>query len=141
MDLDVFEVLEKAAKQRTKAKKVEVLKQNESWPLKDVIRGSYDSTIEWDLPAGDPPYTPSEAHNHPSSILREHKKFVYFVKGTRASKSIPKFKRERIFLEIIEGVHPSDAKHVIDMVNKRPIKNLTRPIIEEAFPGLLRDNL
>ena len=49
MDLDIFEVLEKAAKQRTKAKKVEVLKQNESWPLKDVIRGSYDSTIKWDL--------------------------------------------------------------------------------------------
>ena len=141
MDLDVFEVLEKAAKQRTKAKKVEVLKQNESWPLKDVIRGSYDSTIKWDVPAGDPPYTASPAHMHPASLLREHKKFVYFVKGTRANKSIPKFKRERIFLEIIEGVHPSDAKHVIDMVNKRPIKNLTRPIIEEAFPGLLRDNL
>jgi len=94
MDLDIFEVLEKAAKQRTKAKKVEVLKQNESWPLKDVIRGSYDSTIEWDLPVGDPPYTASPAHMHPASLLREHKKFVYFVKGTRANKSIPKFKRE-----------------------------------------------
>lgn len=141
MDLDVFEVIEKAGKQRTKAKKIEILKQNETWALKDILRGSYDSTIQWEIPQGKPPYTPSPAHMHPSTLLREHLKFVYFVKGTRKSQSIPKFKRERIFLEIIEGVHPKDAELVVNMINKKPPKNLSRPIVEEAFPGLLQDNL
>jgi len=139
MMLDVFEVLKKAASKRSKAEKVAVLKENESWALKDIIRGSYDQSIEWDIPPGEPPYTPAEAHNHPSSLLREHKNFIYFVKGSRKSKALPKFKRERIFLEIIEGVHPEDAKLVINMVNKKPPKNLSRPIIQEAFPGLLTD--
>jgi len=139
MMLDVFEVLKKAASKRSKAEKVAVLKENESWALKDIIRGSYDQSIEWDIPPGQPPYTPAEAHNHPSSLLREHKNFIYFVKGSRKSKALPKFKRERIFLEIIEGVHPEDAKLVINMVNKKPPKNLSRPIIQEAFPGLLTD--
>lgn len=139
MMLDVFEVLKKAASKRSKAEKVAVLKENESWALKDIIRGSYDQSIEWDIPPGEPPYTPAEAHNHPSSLLREHKNFIYFVKGSRKSNALPKFKRERIFLEIIEGVHPEDAKLVINMVNKKPPKNLSRPIIQEAFPGLLTD--
>lgn len=139
MMLDVFEVLKKASSKRSKAEKVAVLKENESWALKDIIRGSYDQSIEWDIPPGEPPYTPAEAHNHPSSLLREHKNFIYFVKGSRKSNALPKFKRERIFLEIIEGVHPEDAKLVINMVNKKPPKNLSRPIIQEAFPGLLTD--
>lgn len=139
MMLDVFEVLKKAASKRSKAEKVAVLKENESWALKDIIRGSYDQSIEWDVPPGEPPYTPAEAHNHPSSLLREHKNFIYFVKGSRKGSALPKFKRERIFLEIIEGVHPEDAKLVINMVNKKPPKNLSRPIIQEAFPGLLTD--
>lgn len=139
MILDVFEVLKKAASKRSKAEKVAILKDNDSWALRDIIRGSYDSTIQFDVPPGEPPYTPAEAHNHPSSLLREHQKFIYFVKGSRKGAGLPKFKRERIFLEIIEGVHPEDAKLVVNMVNKKPPKNLSRPIVQEAFPGLLKD--
>jgi len=139
MKLDVFEVLKKAASKRSKSEKVEILRDNDSWALRDIIRGAYDSTIQWDIPPGEPPYTPAEPHNHPASLLREHTKFIYFVKGSRTGARVPKFKRERMFLEIIEGVHPEDAKHVINMVNKVPPKNLSRPIVEEAFPGLLQD--
>ena len=48
-------------------------------------------------------------------------------------------KRENIFIGLIEGIHPSDAKLVIDMINKRVPKGLTREIVQEAFPGLLKD--
>ena len=50
-----------------------------------------------------------------------------------------KYKREQIFIGMLEGVHPEDAKIIIAMINKQNIKGLSRPVVEEAFPGLLED--
>lgn len=134
----VYEVLSEMGKKRTKEDKVKVLKSNESWALKDIIRGSIDSTVKWNLPPGVPPYTACQEHNHPSNLLRENTKFKYFVKGGEGDK-LPAVKRERIFIGLIESVHPKDAELVIAMVNKEKPYGLTRPIVEEAFPGLLKD--
>lgn len=135
----VFEILDKAGKDKTKADKVMTLKRNESWALKDVLRGTYDSTVLWNLPEGEVPYEPCEPHNHPANLIRENTKFKYFVKGSALSEQLPKWKRERLFLAMLEGVHPEDAKVLINMINKKPHKSITRKVVEEAFPGLLKD--
>ena len=134
----VYEVFEEMNKKTKKADKVKVLKDNESWALKDIIRGSMDSTVQWNLPPGAPPYTPALEHNHPANPLRENKLFKYFVKGGPGDK-LPAVKRESIFIGLIEGVHPTDAELVIAMINKEKPKGLSKPIVQEAFPGLLRD--
>ena len=134
----VFEVFEELNKKTKKEDKIKVLKENETWALKDVIRGSMDSTVKWNLPSGAPPYTAALEESHPANLLRENKKFAYFAKGGPGDK-MPAYKRESIFIGILEGVHPQDAELVISMINKEKPKGLTRPIVEEAFPGLLRD--
>ena len=138
MAKQVFEVLTEAGSKKSKAQRVKILQQNESWALKDVLRGTFDSTVNWILPDGEPPYTPSEVHNHPTSLLREHKKFGYFAKGG-PNKDMPRFKIERLYIGLLEGVHPQDARAVINMMNKEAPKNITREIVKEAFPGLLLD--
>lgn len=132
------EVLQKVKSARSKADKVKVLKENESWALKDLIRGSMDASVEWNLPAGEPPFTKCEPHNAPTNILKEHKKFGYFVKNGPGDK-MPAFKREKIFLGIIEAIHPEDADLVVKMIMKEVPQGLTRPVVNEAFPGLLKD--
>ena len=134
----VFEVFEEITKTKTKGDKIKVLKQNESWALKDIIRGSMDSTVKWNLPAGAPPYTAALEESHPANLLKENTKFKYFVKGGPGD-NMPAFKRESIFIGILEGVHPQDAELVISMINKEKPKGLTRPMVKEAFPGLLQD--
>jgi len=134
----VFEVLTEAGSKRSKAQRIKVLQDNESWALKDVLRGTFDSTVQWILPEGEPPYTPSEVHNYPTNLLREHKKFGYFARGGYG-KDMPKFKIEKMYIGILEGVHPEDARAIISMINKEPPKNITREIVKEAFPGLLLD--
>ena len=134
----VYEVLEEVAKKKSKKDKIAVLKDNESWALKDIIRGSMDSSIQWNLPGGDPPYAPSDEHNHPSNLLKENEQFKYFVKGGPGDQ-MPDLKRENIFIGLIEGVHPQDAKLVIAMINKEKPKGLSKQVVQEAFPGLLRD--
>ena len=129
MNKYLFEVMQEVAKAKKKTDKVSILKQNETWALKDIIRGSMDKTVKWSLPDGEPPYTPAESHNHPTDLRRQNVMFM----------DTPKFKKERMFLEMIEGVHPEDAKLVIGMINKETPKGITRAVVEEAYPGLLQD--
>ena len=134
----VFEILEEVGKQRNRNDKVKILRDNETWALKDIIRGSMDSTIVWNLPEGEPPYTASAPHNHPANLIRENTKFKYFLKGGEGDK-MQKVKREQIFIGLLEGIHPEDAKVVLSMINKKTLKGITRPVVEEAFPNLLKD--
>jgi hypothetical protein len=137
--MKVFEVLDKASKARTKGDTIKILKDNETWALKDVIRASLDKTITFNLPSGAPPYTECEAHNHPSDLQCRNVDFKYIVKGGAGDK-MPPYKRESIFISILESVHPEDAKVVINMINKKwPYKSgISKPVIDEAFPGLIK---
>jgi len=132
----VYEVLEKVESAKTKKEKVEILKTNESWALKDIIRGSLDPKVLFNLPTGSPPYTPSEGHNAPSNLLKRNRDFKYFVKGGIGDK-LPAVKRESIFIALIESIHPKDAELVISMINKKFNKKIKKEVISEAFPNLI----
>ena len=49
-------------------------------------------------------------------------------------------KRERLFIELLESIHPKDADLVVSMIAKKSIKGINRKLIDEAFPGLLKDS-
>jgi hypothetical protein len=135
----IHEIIENVSKKKTKEEKIELLKQHESWALKDVLRGAYDSSIEWNMPKGNPPFTKNQDHNAPSNLLRENTKFKYFVKGGPGDK-MPKFKREKIFIGLLESIHPKDAELVVGMINKSlPVKGITKNLVKEAFPNLIKD--
>ena len=50
------EILTKVNNAKDKPKKIAVLREHASAPLKQVLKGAFDPNIVWDLPAGDPPY-------------------------------------------------------------------------------------
>ena len=133
----VHETFEDFNKAKTDAERVRILKINETWALKDIIKGSMDPRIQWLLPSGDVPYTKSKDWDHPTTLLKKHKEFRYVAKGGPGG-SMPSYKREKIFLGIVETIHPADAELVCKMINKEPPSELiTAKIVEEAFPGLL----
>jgi len=55
------EILKKVNNAKDKPKKIAILKENATAPLKQVLKGAFDPNIVWDLPAGEPPYMPNEA--------------------------------------------------------------------------------
>ena len=135
--LDIHEVFDKFEKASTHEEKIKVLRQNESWALKDLLKGALDPRVKWLLPPGEVPYTPCEEHNAPSTLLRKNVDFKYCVQGGPGMQ-MQTFKREKVFLGIVESIHPKDAKLVCAMINKHlPVKDLTPEIVKEAFPGLL----
>ena len=136
---DVYEVFDLFAKAKTKADKVKILQDNDSPALRDVCRGSLDKTIIWLLPKGKVPYEPSTEYSAPATLLKQNRKFAYLIKGGIGPDIIPA-KREAIFISILEGIHPRDAELLVSMINKKaPVKGLTRNVVSEAFPGLLKD--
>lgn len=133
----VYEVIQDVQKAKTDEDKIAILKKNDSWALKDVLKGTYDETVKWLLPEGAPPYTACDGHNAPSNLLRQNTNFKYFVSGG-PGKEMPAVKRESIFIKTIESIHPEDAKLVIGMINKQPIEGLTADVINTAFPNLVK---
>lgn len=133
-----FEILEKVSATKTKADKINLLKTyNNNWALKDILRGTFDDAVQWLLPTGPVPYEPAPFDSHPSEWSQHNKRLANFVKGGPGEK-MNTIKREKMFLDIIETVHPRDAELLVGMINKKmPIKGITKKLTQEAFPNLI----
>jgi len=137
VNLAIWEVLQKIEVAASKKEKVELLKKNESWALKDTLRCAYDNTLEFNLPKGAPPYQPNKPQSAPSSIQRRYKEYTYFIKGGRGQ-DLPDYKREQMFIGLLESVHPEEAVYLVKMKDKEGFAGLTKATINDAFPGLLK---
>jgi len=136
--LEIFEILEVFAKTKSKADKIALLRYYNIMALRDVLQGTFDPAIQWNLPEGKPPYVENDNHNAPSTLLRQHRFFKYFVKGVNESEKLTRVKREKMFIELLEAVHPEDSKIILAMVSKKsPVKGLTLKIVTEALPDLI----
>lgn len=135
--LELYEVINLAQEAETKEGKVKVLKKHESVPLKDYLRCLFDDRIQFLLPPGKPPYQPSSEESVPTSWHKRNVDLRYIVKGLATAEKLIPFRRENIFIGILESIHPKDAELVVQMVNKNPPESLTKEIVEEAFPNLI----
>jgi len=135
----VFEIFEEFEQQTSKAKRKEVLLKYADVPaFKDILRGTFDDSLQFLLPEGKPPFTPNREESVPSTLLKKHKEFGYFVKGGPGD-NMPAYKRENMFIRLLEAIHPADAELVLSMVNKKPpVKYLTKKLTEETFPNLIK---
>ena len=136
MKLEVFEIFEKFAKQKTRKEKIQYLKDNDIPAVRDVCRGIYDERLEFIIPKGKPPYKPNRPESVPSSLTRKHRDFGNFVKGAISARQ-KQFRIEKKYIQMLESIHAEDAVIVIDMVQRKAPKGLTKKIVEEAFPKLL----
>ena len=130
------EILTKVNNAKDKPKKIAILQQNASAPLKQVLKGAFDSNIVWDLPAGDPPFIANEAPiGTEHGLLRnEAKRLWHFVKG--ADNDLTKTQKETMFIQMLEGLHQDEAKVLLGMKNKslnKMYKGLTESVVKEAF--------
>ena len=132
----LHEILTKVNNAKDKPKKIEVLKQNDSLPLRQILKGAFDPKIEWDLPPGNPPYQVNDAPagTEHTTLYTEAKKLWHFVKG--ADEALSKTKKEIMFIQMLEGLHKDDAELMIAVkekeLNKR-YKGLTDAVVKEAF--------
>ena len=167
----VFEVLDLVSRQRTKAKKIEVLKKYEEFHLKVIFVWNFDESVVSVLPSGEVPYSGYDEQNTYSGTLstklteevrrmhetgsfslgsgdkeghttirRECKNFYHFVRG--GNDGMNSLRRETMFINILEGLHPLEAEIVTLCKDKRlgEIYKITKELVSEAYPDITWGN-
>ena len=130
------EVLRKVNNAKTKDKKIAILRENDTEPLRMVIKGSFDPKIEWLLPKGDVPFKANDAEEgtEHTVLAKEARKLYNYVKG--GNDPLPQFRREDMFIQLLEGLHKSEAELVINAKDKKlhqVYKGLSAAVVKEAF--------
>ena len=118
-------------------KNLNLLKDNDSVALRQVLKGAFDPKIEWSLPTGDEiPYKVNDAPLGTDHTLlsREAKRLYLFIKG--GDNTLSNTKRETLFIQMLEGLSAEEAKFLVSVVNKKinnDYKGFTANLVKEAF--------
>lgn len=139
MVIGIAEILQKTST-LPKEQKVSFLQQNASDPLKAILQYALDPRIKWVLPSGKPPYKPNELVDQQGRLYNEIRKLQYFVDLPGSPSNLHPIKRERMFIEFIEGLAPEDAELMCHVKDKKiPYKAINAKLINSAFPGLIKE--
>jgi len=134
----IHEILEVVSKARSKDKKVELLKEHRTDALTALLIWNFDETVLSVIPEGNVPYEPNDVPvgtDH-TTLRREWKQLYNFVKG--GNDSLSHVRRESMFIQILEGLHPSEAE-ILCLVKDKGLATkykLTRDVVEKAYPDI-----
>jgi len=138
----VFEVLDLVSKQKTKAKKIEVLRKYDEFHLRTLFLWNFDTVIESVLPEGDVPYQSyGDQTSYSGSLstklqedirsMHETGSFSMGVSDTQGRTTIRRevknfyhfvkggndamsnIRRETMFINILQGLHPLEAEIIV----------------------------
>lgn len=132
------EIINTAREMKTKKEKIEFLQAKNSKPLRNILKVTYDKSMELNIPSSAPPYEPSIMPDSHGMLFRETRKLPYFVKGFDGDNIHP-IRREALFIQMLEAVDPADAKLLCEVIKQKPFKGLTLALVKEAFPGLISE--
>jgi hypothetical protein len=130
------EIATKINNAKDKPRKLKVLQDHDSVPLRQVLKGAFHPDIKWLLPKGDVPYTPNDAPlgtDH-TILSQEAKRLYLFIEG--GDNAISQNKRETTFVQMLEGLSAEEADFLIAVVNKKvnnKYKGFTANLVKEAF--------
>ena len=160
----VFEILELASKQRSNAKKIEVLKTYEHDSLKSVLIWNFDDTVISLLPEGDVPYGDVKDQNVYSgtlsqnlsreasggesatvqdlqgrgrtSLRKEYQNLYHYVRG--GNDTLSTIRREMMFINLLQGLHPKESEVLILTKDKKLTDKykITFKNVKESFPDI-----
>ena len=130
------EIATKINNAKDKPKKLKVLKEHDSVPLRQVLKGAFDPNIEWLLPDGDVPYTANDAPvgTEHTLLQQEAKRLYLFTKG--GDNSLSSTKRQTLFIQMLEGLSAEEAEFLVAVVNKKvnnKYKGFTANLVKDAF--------
>lgn len=119
---------------KTNKAKAEVMKANSSAALKCIVGYAVDPNVKWLLPEGDVPYTPlDKAMDAEGRLYGEYTKLIYLIDSPEGQNVRP-FKREQLFLQLLETVDPDDAKLLLRVKDKS--LKISPEAVKLAWPNM-----
>ena len=147
----ISEVLQRVSNAKTKSEKVQILKQYRSEALTKILLCNFATNINFVFPNGKTPYTPQERPkgvDH-SRLFTEHRFIDTFITKTVAGvryfgcsqttrPRLQQIKKEQLWVQMLEGLHPEEAK-LMDLVKDKKLNTrykVTKQNVIDAFPEL-----
>ena len=130
------EILDKVEKIKTKKQTVEFLRQHNTDALRMILKSSFDPKIVWPLPEGEVPCSPHDAPEgtEHTVLAMEARKLYNFIQG--GNNALTQNKREMMFVQLLEGLHQTEAYMLVDAKDKilhKRYKGLSSAVVKEAF--------
>jgi hypothetical protein len=138
---EIASVKEKSPKV-TRARRVEILRMNESTTLLVLLKQGLDPRLKYALPEGAPPFVPQNnvpVGLTPTDLYHETRKLFYLLEPSCGGHpNLNPRKREQIFIQMLEGLHTLDADALLAVKDKDLKKyGIDEALVNEAFPPLL----
>jgi hypothetical protein len=132
----VHEIFTKINNAKDKPKKMEVLRKYDSPYIRQILKAAFDPKIKFILPEGTPPYIANEVPvgTEHAMLRNEYRRLYLFIEG--GDNTISKTKKETLFIQMLEGLHKTEAELLINVKDKRlnkEYKGLTEQLVKETF--------
>ena len=137
---NIFEVFDEFELAKNKKARMDVIGQNLSKVLTEVLQLAFHPRYEWyikEVPQG---YV---IKNVPAGmgyaqLSTELRKMYMFQKGNETADKLTDKKREQLLVEYLQNLEPREAEVVMGIFNKDlGVKGLTYKFVKEAFPNLI----
>lgn len=145
------EVFQRVSNAKTRAQKIEILQEYKSPALTKLLLCNFAKSVRFCFPSGQTPYTPQERpkgvdHQYMYTEHRLIEKFIakrvngvvyYGCSGTTRPR-IQQLKKENLWLQLLEGLHPEEAE-VMDLIKDKDLTSkykITKQNVIDAFPEL-----
>ena len=160
----VHEILSEVSKQRTSAKKVELLQKYRNDGLTSILIWNFDDSVVSLLPEGEVPYAEAEDQSVYSGTLSENLKkeayggesatgqdldgrgrtslrneyvnLYHYVSG--GNNSLTTIRRETMFINLLQGLHPKEAEILILVKDKKLTDKykISFDCVKQAYPDI-----
>jgi hypothetical protein len=142
MNLLISEILNNFEAAKTKQEKLAILKQNDTPVLRTIMRLNFDPKLKMDLPEGEPPYKKDldkPIGYHETNLIQEYRRFYIWL---TPQTNLPKFKKETLFVSMLEGLHWSEAEVLVlakDGKLSTKFKSLKEDMVREVYLNCLSE--
>ena len=132
------EILQAVHSAKTKKEKIKILQDYRSPALVSLFVWNFDDSIESAVPEGEVPYTPNSSPtvDSQSKLSSQYRTLYNYVKG--GNDGLKRTRRESLFIELLESLHPDEAE-VVCLVKDKDLKKkyrITHNTVKEAYPDV-----
>ena len=136
---NVYEILNDFKKATSKNERLEVLRKNDNYALRQVLLGTFEKGIEFDveIPKFNREQIPAGlSYSHMTSVL--DRVYLFVKDNPRRPAGLSSKRQTELLIQILESIEEPEADVFIAMLKKDlKVPYLTPTLVNEAFPGLL----
>ena len=136
----VSELFKAVHGKKDKKGKADLLAQHKRDDVKALLIWNFDKQIRSAIPEGEVPYKKNEAPINSGGhtrLVHEWRTLYNYVRG--GNDKISQMKRETMFIQLLEGLHESEAE-LLMLVKDKNLQSkyrITRALVEEVFDEIV----